>query len=178
MPRYQTDEFVPHFCTITVHEWLPVFIDRRYIDPLIESLTFCRKHKGLQLHAFVVMPNHIHLIVSTTGDLQHVMRDYKRFTSRSIHERLKEDGRATLLAWLEHAAEPARRRRGEFSFWQSSFHPQAIYTEAVFEQKLSYLHENPVRKALVSHPEDWWFSSASNYAECDQVCLEVDFPEF
>jgi len=65
-----------------------------------------------------------------------MMRDFKRFTSRTIHERLMEDGRNTVLAWLERGAARARRSRGEFSFWDDGFHPQAVSTRVVFEQKL------------------------------------------
>jgi len=176
MGRYRADENLPYFCTITVLDWVPVFIDSRYVDPVIESLRYSREKKGLQLFAFVVMPNHLHLIAAA-ADLHAMMRDFKRFTSRSVHDRLKEDGRTTILEWIEAAAQKARLARGEFSFWQSGFHPQAIYTRAVFEQKLRYLHENPVRKGLVSRPEDWWYSSAGHYAGTRQPCMAMDVLE-
>ncbi len=173
MGRYQAGENLPYFCTITVLDWTPVFIDARYIGPLIESLSFCRANKGLQLFAFVVMPNHLHLIAAA-DDLHAMMRDFKRFTSRTIHDLLVADGRDTVLAWLERAAQHARRERGEFSFWQDGFHPQAIASRRVLEQKLRYLHENPVRKSLVASPEDWWYSSAGWFAGRQNVCLEMD----
>jgi REP element-mobilizing transposase RayT len=176
MPRYQAGEYLPHFCTITILDWVPVFIDARFIDPLIESLSFCRAKKGLQLFGFVVMPNHMHCIAAA-DDLHAMMRDFKRFTSRSIHERLVADGRNTVLAWLERAAQRARRERGEFSFWQDGFHPQAIRSRRVFEQKLRYLHENPVRKGLIAGPEDWRYSSAGWYAGRSGVCMEMDVLE-
>jgi putative transposase len=177
MSRYRADEHLPYFCTITILDWTPVFIESRYIDPLMDSLSFCRRSKGLQLFAFVVMPNHMHLIAAA-DDLHALMRDFKRFTSRTIHERLLADGRHTVLAWLEQAAQRARRQRGEFSFWEDGFHPQAICTAAVFEQKLRYLHENPLRKGLVSAPDDWRYSSASWYAGRREDCLELDVLEF
>lgn len=140
MSRYQAGENLPYFCTITILDWTPVFIEARYIDPLIESLSFSRANKGLQLFAYVVMPNHVHLNCSDSGvgarrdsrtgegedsrtseaadDLHAMMRDFKRFTSRTIQERLVADGRGTVLGWLERAAQRARRQRGEFSYWQ------------------------------------------------------------
>jgi len=174
MPRYRADEHLPYFCTITILEWLPVFIDSRYIDPIIDSLGFCRSHKGLQLFAFVVMPSHLHLIAGSDDDLHAIMRDFKRFTSRTIHDRLLEDGRKTLLTWLAQAAEAARGRRSEFSLWRPGFEPRAIHWHKVFKQKLDYLHRNPVRKRLVSRPEDWFYSSASFYAGDEPVCMPVD----
>ncbi|MFH1418661.1 MAG: transposase [Planctomycetota bacterium] len=173
MSRYRADENLPYFCTITILDWTPVFIEARYIDPLIESFAFCRAEKGLQLFAFVVMPNHAHLIAAGDG-LHAMMRDFKRFTSQTIHDRLATDGRQAILASLEHGTQRARRQRGEFSFWEDGFHPQAISTAAVFDQKLRYLHENPVRKGLVAAPEDWWYSSAGWYAGRREVCAEMD----
>ncbi len=177
MVRYRADENLPYFCTITVLDWTPVFIEQRYIDPLVESLSYCRTNKGLRLFAYVVMPNHLHLIAAA-DDLHALMRDFKRFTSRTIHERLLADARRTVLSWLEQAAQGARRQRGEFSFWADGFHPQAISTSAVLEQKLRYLHENPVRKGLVGAAEDWWYSSASWYAGRRECRLEMDELEF
>jgi REP element-mobilizing transposase RayT len=125
--------------------------------------------KGLRLYAYVVMPNHLHLIASADGGLHPVMRDFKRFTSRSVHDLLIADERTTLLSWLRSAMESGRRERGEFSLWKSGFHPQALYSEKVLLQKLEYLHNNPVRKGLVVRPEDWRFGSAS-----ENRILEVD----
>ncbi|TWT43916.1 Transposase IS200 like protein [Phycisphaerae bacterium RAS1] len=177
MSRYRAGEHLPYFCTITILDWVPVFIDARTIDPLVDSLRFSREKKGVQLFAFVVMPNHLHLIAAA-DDLHAVMRDFKRFTSRTIHERLVADGRETILTWLQRAAQAARRERGEFSFWQDGFHPQAITSRAMFEQKLAYLHGNPVRKGLVATPEDWWYGSAAWYAGRKPACMEMDLLEF
>ena len=176
MPRYRADENLPYFCTITVLDWTPVFTEDRTLEPLIESLAFCRSNKGLLLFAFVVMPNHMHLIAAA-DDLHAVMRDYKRFTSRTIHDRLVADGRTTTIEWLARASQRARRTFGEFSFWKDGFHPQAISTLHVFEQKLRYLHENPVRKGLVVSPEDWRYSSAAWYAGCGTPLVELDVLE-
>jgi len=173
MVRYQAGENLPYFCTITILDWVPIFMEHRYIDPLIDSLAFCRANKGLQLFAFVVMPHHVHLIAAA-DDLHALFRDFKRFTSRSIHERLLADGRQTILAWLDRAAQNSRRQRGEFSLWQDGFHPQEIHSRRVFDEKLNYIHDNPVRKGLVLSAHDWWFSSAAWYAETPPFCLEMD----
>ena len=174
MTRYRAGEHLPYFCTTTVLDWLPVLIEARCIDPIIESLSFCRQTKSLQPFAFVVMPNHLHLIAAAGEQLQTVMRDFKRFTSRTIHDRLKADGRSTVLHWLSHATQAARRARGELGLWADGFHPQAIELRHVFQQKLEYLHTNPVRKGLVQCPEDWWYSSARWYAGRKPVCLQMD----
>jgi putative transposase len=178
MSRYRADEDLPCFCTITVLDWLPVLIEARYIEPILDSLRYCRANKGLKLLAFVIMPNHVHLIASAGQRLHEVMRDFKRFTSRQIHERLKADGRESLLHWLEYATPRARRGRGELGLWQDGFHPQAIWSAEVFRQKLDYLHTNPCRKGLVQQPQHWSFSSAAAYAGEGASCTEIDPPEF
>lgn len=174
MPRYVANENLPYFCTITVLDWLPVLIESRYVDPILDSLRFCRRNKGLRIYAYVVMPHHVHLICSAGEQMHDVMRDFKRFTSRQIHDRMKEDGRATMLQWLEYATQRARRSRDELGLWQDGFHPQAIWSSEVFQQKLDYLHANPCRKGLVQRPEQWWFSSAACYAGEKAYCMEVD----
>jgi len=174
MVRYVAGENLPYFCTISVLDWLPVLIEARYIDPILESLLFCRQHKNLQIFGFVIMLNHIHLIVA--HDLLHpLMRDFKRFTSRTIHDRLKEDGRITILEWLSTATQRARRERDELGLRQDGFHPQAIYSRSIFEQKLTYLHQNPVGKGLVRSAEDWWYSSAGFYAGSTDVSMKMDW---
>lgn len=112
MGRYQADEHVPYFCTMTVLDWIPLFIDARYTDPVIESLCYCRRRKGLSVFGFVIMPNHMHMVAGAP-DLPAVVRDFKRFTSRTIRDRLKADGRTTIFRWLEWATEKARRERGK-----------------------------------------------------------------
>ena len=177
MPRYTANECLPYFCTCTVLDWLPVLIESRYIDPIIDSLRFCRANKGLKLYAFVIMPNHLHLICSVGEQLHTVMRDFKRFTSRQIHDRLKEDSRTTILEWLRFATQRARRASDELGLWDEGFHPKAIASSDVFQQKLDYLHANPCRKGLVERPERWWYSSAAFYAGESAYCMEVDHLE-
>ena len=115
----------------------------------------------------------------TAGERRNeVMRDFKRFTSRQIHDRLKQDGRDTILQWLRDATQRARRDSGELGLWQDGFHPQAVWSADVFQQKLDYVHDNPCRKGLVQRPEHWWYSSAGHYARDRATCLEVDPIEF
>lgn len=174
MTRYRADEPLAYFCTVAVLDWVPLFIDRRYCEPVIESLRHCRRHKGLRVMAYVLMPNHLHMIAGADGDLHAIVRDFKRFTSRAVHDRLREDGRSTLLRWLLDASEPARRARGEIGLWQPGFHPQAVASQAVFTQKLRYIHENPVRKGLVAAAHDWWYSSARIEAGLPDAPMDVE----
>jgi REP element-mobilizing transposase RayT len=105
MRRYRAPENFCYFCTLTLLDWIPVFIEKRYIEPLLSSLIFCRENKGLILYGFVIMPNHIHLIAEAGEELESVMRDFKRFTSRSIQDILKAEKRTKKERLLESLAE-------------------------------------------------------------------------
>lgn len=71
-----------HFITITVVGWVDVFTRTQYKDIIIESLKYCVSSKGLKLYAYVIMTNHLHLIVSTSegNELSDILRDFKKFT--------------------------------------------------------------------------------------------------
>lgn len=75
-----------YFVSFAVVGWIDVFTRRIYSDLLLESLTYCRKEKGLNLHAWVIMSNHVHLIVSSRDGylLPNIMRDLKKYSSFRI----------------------------------------------------------------------------------------------
>ena len=73
------------FLTFQIVGWVDVFSRIHYKDIIIESLSYCRKEKGMELFAYVIMNNHIHLIIrSRSGDLSALVRDYKKYTSKQI----------------------------------------------------------------------------------------------
>jgi len=80
------DQFAVHFITFSVVEWIDVFTRAQYADIVVESLRYCQLNKGLNVHAWCLMSNHIHLIVSTNEPktLSEVLRDFKKFTSSRI----------------------------------------------------------------------------------------------
>ena len=75
------DSTVPTFITITVVDWVDIFVRPVYCNILDASLNYCIKEKGLSVHAYVYMTSHIHLIVTAfEGELQNVIRDFKKYT--------------------------------------------------------------------------------------------------
>jgi putative transposase len=163
-----------YFCTDTIVGWQYVFTSPPFCECIIDSLKYCQKKKGLRLHAFVIMPNHLHTIISSVdANLSNIIRDFKRFTSESITDLVhKADNRRL----LEFFAEAARfdKRGNQFKIWQGGSHPEAIETGGFFDQKLRYIHENPVRKGFVKNPEDWLYSSARNYYLHDDSVIKID----
>ena len=82
-----------YFVTYAVVGWVDVFTRNVYKDILIESWRYCQQQKGLLIHAYVIMTNHVHMIISrnSTISLEAIMRDMKKFTSSTILEAIKKE---------------------------------------------------------------------------------------
>ena len=165
-----------HYLTFQVVYWIDVFSRREYRDRFLESLAYCRQHKSLEVYGYVIMTNHIHLLVrSAAGNLSGAVRDLKKFTSKAIAESIcdaRESRREWILRLLEHAAK-RQNKEGKYQLWTHENHAELVYSNSFIEQKLAYIHENPVRAGFVKNPEDYLYSSARNYAEMDAL-IEID----
>jgi len=164
-----------YFVTTTIVKWQFVFVSEPYFGIIVESLKYCIEHKGLKLHAFVIMPNHAHYVLSTNElkSLSDVMRDFNAHTSRQITTLLKSESKRSLLN-VFHDEAKADGRGNRFKVWQEGFHPIALQTEDFARSKLEYLHNNPVLKGYVGRPEEWKYSSARNYVLGDHSLLRVE----
>ncbi len=169
--RYKfTDVTQPHLLTCTTLHWIPVFTRPETVDILLDSLRHL-SNEGLNIHAFVILENHIHL-VTQSEDLRHDMARFKSHTSKQILAHLKEN-HVTML--LEQFAFYKKAHKGdrEYQFWQEGVHPQLIQGHDMMRQKIEYIHNNPVARGYVDEPEHWRYSSARNYAGHDDVLLNV-----
>ena len=131
------DSTVPTFVTISVVNWVDLFVRPVYSAILDESLNYCIKEKGLSVHAYVYMSSHIHLIVTVfDGELQNVIRDFKKFTSKKLIEAIKEhpkSRREWLLRKFSFDAQKSGRAKN-YKFWQDGFHPVLLDTLEKIEQ--------------------------------------------
>ncbi len=93
-----------YFITTTIVEWQNVFVSLPMFENIVESLRYCIAHKGLHLHAYVIIPNHAHYIVTAepVGHLSNIIRDFNRHTSQRITELLEEGRQADLLDIFHH----------------------------------------------------------------------------
>ena len=160
------DQTLPHFITATVVDWIDVFTRQTYRDIVIESLDYCIKNKGMILYGYVIMSNHIHLIIqSEEGKLSDLIRDFKKFTAKSILEKTQnspESRKEWMLERFKLAAQTHSRNK-KYQFWQYGNHAEEIYSNEFMWSKLDYLHLNPVRSGHVSKASDYIYSSAGNY---------------
>lgn len=174
--RYKIiDEEGLYFTSSIIIEWIPVFTRTNHFKVIIDSLDFCRRSKGLHIFAYVVMDNHLHLIVSSRT-LSQILRDFKSFTAKEILNLARQENKKWLINQLEYYKK--RHKKGSVhQVWQEGFHPQKILTEPILKEKINYIHNNPVRAGFVERPEQWIYSSASNYILGSGV-LDIDVYEF
>ena len=150
------------FVTSTIVEWLPVFNSDKYYSILIEAIRFSQIEKNLKLYAYVLLDNHFHLIV-TGDDLTNIFKSIKGYTAKEIIKQLRLDQNDEFLNHFR-INKQKHKVKSEFQVWQESFHPQEILTDSIFQQKIDYIHMNPVRRGLVKEPEEWKYSSAGYFA--------------
>lgn len=171
------DQSLPYFVTSTVVNWIDVFTRNEYRDVIIDSLKYCRENKGLLLYAYCIMTNHIHLIIGTKGDeIQGIARDFKSFTSREIRKLIEKNHKESRRGWMLNMMYDAGSKiktNKDFQFWQRYYQPIELNSNFLIDQKLEYIHMNPVKAGYVTKPECYLYSSASNYAGLQSV-IDLD----
>jgi REP element-mobilizing transposase RayT len=167
------------YLTFQIVGWVDIFTRKIYRDITIDSLKYCQQHKGLKLFAYVIMSNHIHLLAqSETGDLSDIIRDFKNHTSKKFLE-VVNDNIESRSDWMKLVFEYHGKYKNKQTnqVWTHENHAEHIYSQKFIEQKVDYIHNNPVRAGIVSRPEDYLYSSARNYAELDSIIdvVKIDF---
>jgi putative transposase len=167
-----------YFITMTIVGWLDVFTRDEYRKIVIESLAFCQKEKGLVINAYVIMSNHIHLICYTREPykLSDFLRDFKKFTSKAIifaiQNNEKESRKEWMLNLFEYFAKYNKNNK-EHQLWQHGNKPIELASPKWINQKIGYIHLNPVRNGIVQKAEDYQYSSAGIYCGIEG-CLEIE----
>ena len=153
------------FVTLTVVDWIDVFSRSLYTDILIKNLQFCQQEKGLEVYAYVIMTNHLHLVCAQAdGALNDVLGRFKSFTAKEILKAIEENDKESRKDWLLrmfrfHAQ--YNKQYYQYHFWETTNHPTFINGHKMLMQKINYIHNNPVRAGYVIDSEHWYYSSAS-----------------
>jgi len=159
-----------YFITCTVHQWVDVFTRSVYVDILLDSIRFSQQNKGLEIYGWVVMTNHIHLIVrSNSGTLSETMRDFKKFSAKKIVEAIDQNPKESRKAWLLWLF----KKKEGICFWNSGFHPVEIRKSDFFNSKIDYIHFNPVRAGIVEKEEEYLLSSCGDFYGNRKGLLEL-----
>jgi len=166
-----------YFLTHTVVDWIDLFTRRELADIVVNSLNYCIDKKGLEVYAWCLMPSHLHMIArmaeNADDDLSGAMRDFKKFTSKEIIKTIpdiKESRKEWLLKHFQTGA-------SNFSLWQEGMHPIELYTNKFMEQKMEYIHENPVVAGIVYEPQQYVYSSAIDYYDNRKGLVDITYLE-
>ena len=150
-----------YFFTATILEWKHLLKNDVYKDIIIDSLTFLVNDNRIIVYAFVIMPNHIHLIwrILEPHFKSNVQRDFLKYTAQQIKAKLKSDD----MRYLHEFRVNAKDR--EFQFWERDPLSVELISLPVIKQKIDYVHSNPVHPKwkLAEQVTDYKYSSARFY---------------
>lgn len=167
------DSSQPNFITLVVTDWVDLFIRDVYCKVIDDSLNYAIENKGIVVHAYVYMSSHIHLIVSSNDvPLTEFVRDFKKYTAGEFIKLIDsslESRKEWLLAKFSYAANRIVRG-GEYKIWKDGFHPVLLDTPHKIQQRVEYIHKNPVDAQIVFHERDYVNSSYRMYEEPREVC--------
>jgi putative transposase len=148
LKRYQQSR-QSHFVTFSCYHRLP-YLSERLRDIFLSSLERTRTNYSLRVYGYVVMPEHVHLLVSEP-DVE--------MLSKSIQ---------ALKISVARLAAPVS------PFWQKRYYDHNVRDYESFVEKLNYIHQNPVKRGLCERPEDWRWSSFRHYATGDVGVVEIE----
>lgn len=155
-----------YFLTLTTVGWIDIFTRSRYCDMIIKNLRYCIENKGLLVYAYVIMPSHLHLVARHDGaKLNQVIRDFKSFTAKEILQSVESETGESRREWLIHMFQYFARyqkQNAKYMFWQKTNHPIELSYPAIIDEKIEYVHNNPVEAGYVSDPSFWVYSSAGD----------------
>lgn len=154
-----------YFISYATVGWVDVFTRREYRDIVVDSLRHCQQEKGLRLFEWVVMSNHVHLIVGAANghNLADIMRDHKKYTAKQIIRAIEEHGGESRREWMLRAfreAGAANSNNTTYQFWRQDNQPLQLDTNEEIDGRVEYIHDNPVAAGLVAEPHEYLYSSA------------------
>lgn len=127
-----------YFISFAVVNWIDVFSRKDYRDILIESLEYCKGNKGLELYAYVIMSNHVHLIIGTEGEnkLQDIIRDFKKYTSVRSIDAIKDNPKESRKEWMLWMFERAGKKNSNnknYQFWRQDNKPIELFNNELMQ---------------------------------------------
>lgn len=152
-------EHWPQFYTATINNWQHLLSDNKHKDIIVDSLKFLVTEKRIVLNAFVIMSNHIHLIWQpmfgfSPSDIQ---SSFMKYTAQQLKRSLTKNNLEELASYK------VNKYNKEYQFWKRDSLGIELISPVVFQQKLNYIHKNPVKAGLCINSEDYHYSSAKFY---------------
>lgn len=157
-----------YFVSFATINWIDVFVRQEYFTILIDSFNYCIANKGLVLYAYCIMPSHIHMIFrDSNGNPSKLLKELKTYTSKRLRKEIYDNPLESRKKWILDMMLEAGEKRSNvknYQFWQQHNQPIELYSNHVIEQKIDYVHNNPVESGFVIEPHEWKYSSARNYS--------------
>jgi putative transposase len=149
-----------HFITCSCYRRAPLMGTERARHLFLKILDEVRERYDFALIGYVVMPEHIHMLISepNVGTPSTVMQVLKQRVSRALHRRRRRVRSGQKCLWEEA---PVRKYQ---PFWQRRFYDFNVWSAKKRNEKMNYMHFNPVKRGLVTHPKDWLWSSYGFYS--------------
>ena len=148
-----------YFVSFATVYWIDVFIRESYFELMIQALSFFRKERGMLIYGYCIMPSHVHLLFQAKKENPSALiRDLKKFTATNLLNLIRDnqqESRKEWLLWMFRRAAAKMSNVKDYQFWQQDNHPIAIYSLSVFEEKLNYIHQNPVKSGFVDNAWEW-----------------------
>ncbi len=158
------------FLTFSCLQRLPLLRGPDARDIVLDALFQARDTGSFQLYAWVIMPSHLHLLIRPNlpeHTVPRVLRQIKEPAARTILKEWRSRD-APILERLVNA-------KGQAQFWlKGGGYDRNIYSQKELMEKLTYIHQNPVRAGLVSLPTEWKWSSANAHHHPDQTANRPD----
>ena len=167
-----------YFISFATVYWIDVFVRDEYFSTVRDSLDYCRKNKGMEIYCWCIMPSHVHLIFrAQQNNPSDLVRDLKTFTSKKLQEMIgvnPQESRKEWMLWMFARAGFKNSNIEKMQFWQQNNKPIELWSSEVIDQKVDYIHNNPVVSGFVIEPWHWKYSSALDYSGGKGI-LEIDF---
>lgn len=182
LPEQKRKSFIEigeiYFWTATINKWQKLLEDDEYKELIISSLEYLSNYGKSDVFAFVIMPNHIHLIwrVKAMNGKETPIASFIKYTAYEFKKLLRKQRSEKLHLFQVDASNKV------YEFWQRDPLAVQLYTKEVAIQKLIYIHSNPVAEhwQLVKDPSDYKYSSATFYelSKSDFPFLKDLYEEF
>ncbi len=163
-----------YYITTVIYGRLPLFTRPSFVVPLLDSLNYYRYQQHFKILGYVIMPDHLHLLVWPQGpaSVGDIMRDYKEFTAKRLVRQAEAEGRTEWATAFRAAGQ--KTGRSTHKVWQDSYWDENVFSEPFLLQKLAYIHDNPVRAGLAADQLAYPYSSARSYELGEEWLLAVD----
>ncbi len=156
-----------YFVSFATVYWIDVFVRETYYEILTGSLKYCIANKGLLLYSWCIMPSHVHLVFgSLESQPGKLLGELKTFTSKALQKEIRDgygESRREWMLWMFREAGSKNSNVSRMQFWQQDSHPVELWSPAVIDQKIEYIHMNPVVAGFIEEPHYWKYSSAIDY---------------